>query len=147
MKTRQTAEKPGREHGTQTLAAFGCTPPRGQNGQPAYNTAPTERQCTNAGHSQLEHELPEVALGCLLRHDVAHLLAHRSDLRGLRVAGLLDLVLLLLGEADARLTRWHTPGGQPQRQADRREGGGVDRHPGAGGGGSSMTGVLVFVRG
>ena len=56
-------------------------------------------------HLQLEHELPEVALAGLLRHDVAHLLAHRSDLRRLRVAGLLDLVVLLLGEADARLKR------------------------------------------
>lgn len=56
-----------------------------------------------SGHSQLENELLQVALGRLLRHDVAHLLAHRSDLRRLRVARLLDLVVLLLGEADARL--------------------------------------------
>lgn len=54
-------------------------------------------------HSQLENELPEVALRRFLRHDVAHLLAHRSDLRRLRVTSLLDLVVLLLGEADASL--------------------------------------------
>lgn len=68
-------------------------------------------------HLQLEHEFPEVALGGLLRHDVAHLLAHRSDLRRLGVAGLLDLVLLLLSEADARLkTRRRTSRKQQQQQ-------------------------------
>lgn len=59
--------------------------------------------CDCDGHLQLEDELLEVALGGLLGDDVAHLLAHRSDLRRLRVARLLDLVVLLLGEADASL--------------------------------------------
>lgn len=66
--------------------------------------------CTAQGHShsQLENEFPKVALGPLLRHDIAHLLAHGSDLRRLRVARLLDLVVLLLSEADARLgTKTH----------------------------------------
>ena len=61
----------------------------------------TRRDC--GGHLQLENELLEVALGGLLGHDVAHLLAHRSDLRRLSVARLLDLVVLLLGEPDAGL--------------------------------------------
>lgn len=52
---------------------------------------------------QLQYKLLQVALRALLDHDVAHLLAHRSDLRPLGVAGLLDLVVLLLREADARL--------------------------------------------
>lgn len=52
---------------------------------------------------QLENELLEVALGRLFDHDVAHLLAHRSDLGRLRVASLLDLIVLLLREPDARL--------------------------------------------
>lgn len=54
-------------------------------------------------HLQLLDELLKVTLGCLLRHDVTHLFADSSDLRRLRVACLLDLVVLLLGEADACL--------------------------------------------
>lgn len=54
-------------------------------------------------HSQLENELSEIALRRLLNHDVAHFLAHRSNLRRLRVASLLNLVVLFLRETNARL--------------------------------------------
>lgn len=71
------------------------------------------------GHLQLENELLEVALGGLLGHDVRHLLAHRSDLRRLSVARLLDLIVLLLGEADASLDS-HGPKTNTKNRKQRR---------------------------
>mmetsp|Transcript_14761 Transcript_14761/g.44455 ORF Transcript_14761/g.44455 Transcript_14761/m.44455 type:complete len:227 (+) Transcript_14761:463-1143(+) len=50
---------------------------------------------------ELKHELPQVALGGLLRHALNHAAADGLDLRALGVASLLELVLGLLGEADA----------------------------------------------
>ncbi len=53
----------------------------------------------------LGDELPDQVLqvhgGGLALHDLHHLAADVADLAGLRVAGLLDLPLALLGEADA----------------------------------------------
>lgn len=49
---------------------------------------------------ELEDELPQLNGGDLADHDVGHLLADGANLRGLGVAGLLDLVGAPLGESN-----------------------------------------------
>jgi hypothetical protein len=60
---------------------------------------------------ELVDKLLCVVLGDLASHDLHHLLADDAHLVALGVAGLLDLVLHLLGEADAEHAQEHTVGG------------------------------------
>lgn len=55
----------------------------------------------NDFREKLEVQVLQVALARLFGHDRCHLFTDGTDLRGLRVARLLDLVRALLGESDA----------------------------------------------
>ena len=60
---------------------------------------------------QLVHDFLQVAGLNFFRHDGGHFASDISDLRRLGIAGLLDLVLLALGETNAEQTKVVLVGG------------------------------------
>ena len=67
---------------------------------------------TDRLHAQLRNQRRQIALRHLLRDDLHHLRTNAVDLRGLRVASLLVLVVLLAGERDAEQTQLVTVRGR-----------------------------------